>query len=86
MPAPSMPATFTRRRRAPGLGESVLRPDAPAKVRGEYAFSSDLYVDGMVWGKTVRSPHPYARIGGIDDGPRDGESGGSFAAASCSHE
>ena len=66
MPAPSMPATFTRRRRAPGLGESVLRPDAPPKVRGEFAFSSDLYVDGMVWGKTVRSPYPYARIVGID--------------------
>jgi xanthine dehydrogenase D subunit len=66
MPAPSMPATFTRRRRAPGLGESVLRPDAPPKVKGEFAFSSDLYVDGMVWGKTVRSPYPYARIVGID--------------------
>ena len=61
-----MPATFTRRRRAPGLGESVLRPDAPPKVRGEFAFSSDLYVDGMVWGKTVRSPYPHARIVGID--------------------
>jgi xanthine dehydrogenase D subunit len=66
VPAPSLPATFTRRRRAPGLGESVLRPDAPPKVSGEFAFSSDLYVDGMVWGRTVRSPHPYARILGID--------------------
>ena len=66
MPAPSLPATFTRRRRAPGLGESVLRPDAPPKVRGEFAFSSDLYVDGMVWGKTLRSPHPHARILRID--------------------
>jgi xanthine dehydrogenase D subunit len=69
MPAPSLPATFTRRRRAPGLGESVLRPDAPPKVTGEFAFSSDLYVDNMVWGRTVRSPHPAARIVGIDIGP-----------------
>ena len=69
MPAPSLPATFTRRRRAPGLGESVLRPDAPPKVTGEFAFSSDLYVDNMVWGKTVRSPHPAARIVSIDIGP-----------------
>ena len=65
MPAPSMPSTFTRRRRS-ALGESVLRPDGPPKVKGEFAFSSDLYVDGMVWGKTVRSPYPYARIVEID--------------------
>jgi xanthine dehydrogenase D subunit len=66
MPAPSLPATFTRTRRAPGLGESLLRPDGPPKVKGEFAFSSDLFMDGMVWGKTLRSPHPYARIRGID--------------------
>ena len=69
MPAPSMPATFTRRRRAPGLGESVLRPDAPPKVRGEFEYSSDLWMDGMVWGATLRSPHPYARIRSLDAAP-----------------
>ena len=69
MPAPSLPATFTRTRRAPGLGESQLRPDAPHKVRGEFAFSSDLYLEGMVWGKTLRSPHPSARIVAIDTTP-----------------
>ena len=66
MPAPSLPSTFTRRRRAPGLGESVLRPDGTPKVNGQFAFSSDLYMDNMVWGKTVRSPYPYARIVSID--------------------
>ena len=69
MPAPSLPSTFTRTRRAPGLGESVLRPDAPAKTRGEFAFSSDLWMDGMVWGATVRSPHPHARIRSMDTAP-----------------
>ena len=44
------------------IGESVLRSDGPAKVRGDFAYSSDLHVDGMLWGATVRSPHPYARI------------------------
>jgi xanthine dehydrogenase D subunit len=29
-------------------------------------YSSDLSVDGMLWGATVRSPHPYARIVAID--------------------
>ena len=69
MPAPSSPSTFTRTRRAPGLGESVLRPDAPAKTKGEFAFSSDLWMDGMVWGATLRSPHPYARIRSLDTAP-----------------
>src|SRR5437879_11168270 len=48
------------------IGESVLRPDGPAKARGDFVYSSDLRVDGMLWGATVRSPHPYARIVSID--------------------
>ncbi|HKC19469.1 MAG TPA: hypothetical protein VKE27_07520, partial [Candidatus Dormibacteraeota bacterium] len=58
------------RRRPPGrqmkVGESVRRVDAPAKVRGDFAYSSDLRAEGMLWGATVRSPHPYARIVSID--------------------
>ncbi|MGH2761983.1 MAG: molybdopterin cofactor-binding domain-containing protein [Thermoleophilaceae bacterium] len=49
-----------------GIGESVDRPDGTLKVRGEFAYSSDLWADGMLWGTTVRSPHPYARIRSID--------------------
>jgi xanthine dehydrogenase D subunit len=52
-----------------GLGESVTRPDATAKVRGEFAFSSDLTADGALWGATLRSPHPRARIRRIDTSP-----------------
>ena len=48
------------------VGESPRRPDGPMKVRGEFAYSSDLQVEGMLWGATVRSPHPYARIVSID--------------------
>jgi xanthine dehydrogenase D subunit len=48
------------------VGESVRRPDGPAKVRGDFAYSSDLHAEGMLWGATVRSPHPYARIVSID--------------------
>jgi xanthine dehydrogenase D subunit len=48
------------------VGESPRRPDGPSKVRGEFAYSSDLTVEGMLWGATVRSPHPYARIIAID--------------------
>ena len=48
------------------VGESVRRFDGPAKVRGEFVYSSDLRADEMLWGATVRSPHPYARIVSID--------------------
>src|SRR5438067_7986150 len=48
------------------VGESVQRSDGPAKVRGDFAYSSDLHAEGMLWGATVRSPHPYARILSID--------------------
>ena len=48
------------------VGESVPRPDAGLKVRGEFPYSSDLCLAGMLWGATVRSPHPYARITSLD--------------------
>jgi xanthine dehydrogenase D subunit len=38
-------------------------------VQGRFAFSSDLEADGMLWGRTLRSPHPYARIRSLDIGP-----------------
>lgn len=56
----------TRRRQRDTLGTSALRPDGAAKVRGEFAFSSDLWAENMLWGATLRSPHPYARIVSID--------------------
>jgi xanthine dehydrogenase D subunit len=49
-----------------GVGESVIRPDAIPKVSGTFAYGSDLFVAGMLWGRTVRSPHPHARIRSID--------------------
>ncbi|GAB3285528.1 xanthine dehydrogenase subunit D [Parasphingorhabdus pacifica] len=54
---------------AGGIGESPLRPDGTLKVRGEFAYSSDLWADDMLWGATLRSPHPHARINSIDIGP-----------------
>ncbi|MBE9376122.1 xanthine dehydrogenase subunit D [Saccharopolyspora sp. HNM0983] len=49
-----------------GIGASALRPDGVLKVRGEFAYSSDLWAEDMLWGATLRSPHPHARIRGID--------------------
>lgn len=48
--------------RSGGVGESPRRPDGTLKVKGEFAFSSDLWMDGMLWGLTLRSPHPHARV------------------------
>jgi len=49
-----------------GVGASVLRPDGTPKVTGEFAFSSDLWMTDMLWGATLRSPHPRARIRSVD--------------------
>ena len=48
------------------IGDSPLRPDGTLKVTGEFAYASDLWHDEMCWGVTLRSPHPHARIRGID--------------------
>ncbi len=48
------------------LGASALRPDGSAKVSGTFEFSSDLHAEHMLWGATLRSPHPFARIVSID--------------------
>src|ERR687888_1739522 len=56
------PRTLERGR----IGESVKRADAIPKVTGEFAYSSDLFAAGMLWGHTLRSPHAHARIAEID--------------------
>jgi CO/xanthine dehydrogenase Mo-binding subunit len=58
--------TATRRLQLGRIGELVPRVDAPPKVKGEFAYASDLSAPGMLWGHTVRSPHAHARIAGID--------------------
>lgn len=44
----------------------MVRPDAIAKVRGEFEFATDVRAPGMLWGATLRSPHPLARIRKVD--------------------
>jgi CO/xanthine dehydrogenase Mo-binding subunit len=45
---------------------AARRADAVPKVTGEFAYSSDLAAAGMLWGRTVRSPHVHARIVSVD--------------------
>ncbi|MFC3995856.1 xanthine dehydrogenase subunit D [Nocardiopsis sediminis] len=52
-----------------GVGSSPRRPDGTLKVTGAFAYSSDMWTEDMLWGMTLRSPHPHARIRGIDTTP-----------------
>src|SRR5436309_13669101 len=48
------------------IGQRTVRPDGVDKVTGRAAFAADTTMPGMIWGKVLRSPHPHARIRGID--------------------
>jgi xanthine dehydrogenase D subunit len=61
-------STRTDERVRGGVGESVRRVDGVPKVTGAFAYGSDLWHDRMLWGATLRSPHPHARIRSIDIG------------------
>jgi CO/xanthine dehydrogenase Mo-binding subunit len=56
----------TRKLELGRVGEAVKRVDGIPKVTGEFAYSSDLFAAGMLWGQTVRSPHAHAAIVSID--------------------
>ncbi|MGW5215742.1 xanthine dehydrogenase family protein molybdopterin-binding subunit [Streptomyces sp. NPDC004051] len=49
-----------------GIGESTLRPDGLLKVTGEFAYSSDLWHEDMLWGQILRSTLAHAEIVSID--------------------
>ncbi len=56
----------TRKLELGRVGEAVKRVDGIPKVTGEFAYSSDLFAAGMLWGHTVRSPHAHAALVSID--------------------
>jgi len=68
--APTTPITPPRERppvqRPNEVGTTTTRIDGIPKVKGEFAYSSDMHVEGMLWGATLRSPHPRADIWSID--------------------
>ena len=48
------------------VGTRPVRPDGVDKVTGRARFGADLAMQGQLVGKVLRSPHPHARIRGID--------------------
>jgi CO/xanthine dehydrogenase Mo-binding subunit len=62
-------AEAARRLQLGHIGLSEPRADGTPKVKGLFAYSSDLNAPGMLWGDTLRSPHAHARIISIDIAP-----------------
>ncbi|MEA1903950.1 MAG: molybdopterin cofactor-binding domain-containing protein, partial [Actinomycetota bacterium] len=52
-----------------GVGESVVRPDGEAKVRGVFEYLGDMHIEGQLWMSTRRSEVARARIVAIDTTP-----------------
>ena len=59
----------TKERVVGGIGESTQRPDGVAKLTGNFAYGSDLWIDGMLWGATLRSPYAHAKLTKLDIAP-----------------
>src|SRR5207248_113189 len=59
----------TRRKQPAALrvvGKAIRKVDATAKVTGVTRFADDLFLPRMLYAKLLRSPHPHARLTGID--------------------
>jgi len=48
------------------VGKAIRKVDATAKVTGATRFADDLFLPRMLFAKLLRSPHPHARITGIE--------------------
>jgi CO/xanthine dehydrogenase Mo-binding subunit len=48
------------------IGQRVLRPDGVDKVTGRAQYGADVQLQGLLYGKVLRSPHAHARIKSID--------------------
>jgi xanthine dehydrogenase molybdenum-binding subunit len=48
------------------VGRPVPRPDARAKVTGQATYAADLYFEGMLHVRVLRSKHPHARLLRVD--------------------
>ena len=49
------------------IGKSVPRRDIPAKVTGGAAYVHDMRLPGMVFGRVIRPPSPWARLVSVDE-------------------
>ncbi|MEU0288010.1 molybdopterin cofactor-binding domain-containing protein [Streptomyces sp. NPDC006147] len=67
MPTTGVPTKITQGSGTKGgIGESTLRPDGILKVTGEFAYSSDMWHEDMLWGQILRSTVAHAEIVSLD--------------------
>ena len=48
------------------IGQPVRRVDGFEKASGLIRYGVDMAAPGMLWARTLRSPHPHARLLSID--------------------
>ncbi|MBI4523084.1 MAG: xanthine dehydrogenase family protein molybdopterin-binding subunit [Deltaproteobacteria bacterium] len=48
------------------VGAPVPRAEGPEKVAGRVTYTADISLEGLLWGKILRSPYAHARICNID--------------------
>ncbi|MBI2885755.1 MAG: xanthine dehydrogenase family protein molybdopterin-binding subunit [Chloroflexi bacterium] len=48
------------------IGKPIGQIEGPAKVSGKGAYTADVALPGVLWGKALRSPFPHARIVSVD--------------------
>jgi CO/xanthine dehydrogenase Mo-binding subunit len=48
------------------IGRSTPRIDGPIKTQGQAEYTADIKLDGMLFGRILRSPYAHARIKSID--------------------
>ena len=48
------------------VGHPTQRVDAIKRVTGTATYTNDVHLDGMLYARVLRSPHPHARIKKID--------------------
>ena len=48
------------------VGTRPVRPDGADKVTGRAQYGADLQLTGLIYAKTLRSPHAHANIKSID--------------------
>ena len=57
------------------VGKRIPKLDAPDKVTGRTTYADDLKLSGLLTGAIKRSPHPHARILGIDTSVAEARAG-----------
>jgi selenium-dependent xanthine dehydrogenase len=57
------------------ISRALPRPDAVEKVTGRGIYADDLYVEGMLYARALRSRYPHARVLKVDAGAAKAHSG-----------